>query len=525
MTAGTAVVRRVSRGRDERGATIVLFALVLVVLLVFTAFAVDLGSARQKKRGVQTGADGGALGAVQEVSLGSVAVVNAAKSLVEQNLELAPGTITDADWSSCSNPGGSTPRFVAPFTCISFDNTLSELRVRVPPRVFETYFAGVVGIDELRVSGEATAAVRTHGFGGVLPFALVSGGGGGDGYECVKTDTGGNAEEPCSGPESGNFGFLNFRLYAAGDIPSCTGQGNDRVEANIAEGVDHSLSRLNGKPYNGTAKYDQCTPTIVDTPNGTDTTTGLLPATFHCGILAAPNGSASCTTPAVGRLARGANLSTFHGTQQIDDGPLWEFIPSGSLTGVPAACHRDQFDGALGALGSGDALPANVEAYLMPKPEKERMRLMLQRCFSIYNTGQWIVDDGVTFTETQSPGSGVLFGSDSATEEPFNLFDIQLSPRFAYVPELTVTTFPNGTANVSFQLFRGVFLQRLLGCNGTGTCAIDWEPGVSGNTSANNQFSDAVTAFVFNPSMLPGGLGSPDAPFDIGVNKFVELID
>lgn len=521
-------MNRITRARDDRGVTIVLFALVLVVLLVFTAFAVDLGATRQKKRGVQTGADGGALGAIQDVGLGAATIVSEAKSLVEQNLELAPGTISDAEWSSCSDPTGtSTPRYVGTFTCISFDDTLSTLRVRVPPRVFETFFAGVVGVDELSVSGEATARVRTVGFGGVLPFALVAGGGGGDGYECIKTDTNGNAEEPCTGSTSGNFGFLNFRWYATGD---CTGLGNNRVDSNIAAGVDHALSRLSGPPYNGTPQYDECHSTIVDNPNGTDTRVGTLPSSFDCGILRAPSGS-GCSTLSdngVGRLARlsplGGNLTTFSGSQQIDNKPLWEFIEPGTPTDVPPACWRAQFDSALGTGTSLPTTPVNVQSFMMGTSEKERMRLMLKRCFSIYNTGQWQFTVGTTtFTETQTPGTGVVFGADSVDEEPFNLYDIQLTPRFAYVPELTVSTLPSGTGNVSFKLFRAVFVQQLFGGCG-GTCGTDWEPGVSGN-SASNADSTGVTAFVFNGTMLPGRLGDPNAPFDIGVNRFVELID
>jgi hypothetical protein len=69
----------------------------------------------------------------------------------------------------------------------------------------------------------------------------------------------------------------------------------------------------------------------------------------------------------------------------------------------------------------------------------------------------------------------------------------------------------------------------LSNCTGSG-CNVDWEPkgGVTGSWSNSSTLSgntNAITAFVFNGSMLPGNLGADDAPFDVGTNRFVELID
>lgn len=519
----------------------ILFALTLVVLLVFTAFAIDLGNQRQKKRQTQGGADAGALGAIQDLqSQGTAQAIAEVKSLVEQNLELPSGSITSADWSSCSTPTGTTPRYTAPWTCISYNNNLSELRVRVPDRVFKTYFGGVVGVNTLTVRGEATARIVAGGFGGVLPFGLAAGAGGGDGYECIKSPGGGTSTDVCDGPDSGNFGFLNFRFYDSTNL-SCTGDGKNRVDSNMAVGIDHPLSRLDGPPYNGTSMGDQCQGSTVDNPNGTDTLTGNITTDFDCGILHAPSGSGcfALTDGGVGRLARGSNTTTVGG-QAIDNKPLWEFIPNTALADIPAACQRSQFDGADGASGTGNSLPTSpvdVKTYIMSKTDKkERMRLMLQRCFSIYNDGRWTVSDGATSFNEVAPSAtgsytGVVFGQNSATETPFDLYDIQLTPRFAYVPQLSVTAAGlGGNTFVNFIVFRPIFLQRLLSnCTGSG-CNVDWEPkggitGSWGNSPTLGGNTNAITAFVFNGKMLPGDLGADDAPFDVGTNKFVQLVD
>lgn len=61
------MLRRPRRRQDERGAVIVLFAMVLVVLLSFSAFAVDLGYDREVVHHLQSGTDAGALAGAQEL--------------------------------------------------------------------------------------------------------------------------------------------------------------------------------------------------------------------------------------------------------------------------------------------------------------------------------------------------------------------------------------------------------------------------------------------------------------------------
>src|SRR5205823_10370158 len=90
--------------RDERGVTIVLFALLLVVFTVFVAFAVDLGGAFNQRRQTQSGADFASLGAAQDLPDTSVNLVNRVKDLVNDTLGTS---FTLADWqtANCTDAG------------------------------------------------------------------------------------------------------------------------------------------------------------------------------------------------------------------------------------------------------------------------------------------------------------------------------------------------------------------------------------------------------------------------------------
>src|SRR2546430_1595885 len=58
-------------GRDKsKGQTIVMFALVLVILLVFVGLALDGGLARAKRRAMQNAADAASFAGAREVALG-----------------------------------------------------------------------------------------------------------------------------------------------------------------------------------------------------------------------------------------------------------------------------------------------------------------------------------------------------------------------------------------------------------------------------------------------------------------------
>ena len=141
------------------------------------------------------------------------------------------------------------------------------------------------------------------------------------------------------------------------------------------------------------------------------------------------------------------------------------------------------------------------------------MRVALETCFDAYVDGGF---GGALFTANTDP-----FGP----EAPIDLYDLQLTPRFAYVPQfLEVNPAPDASELVHVEGFRAVFLQELQsGCNAS-VCDVDFEPG-SWNTTpqgATNHLADSISAFVFADSMLPAGLATN--PNALGKNRYVQLV-
>ena len=156
------------------------------------------------------------------------------------------------------------------------------------------------------------------------------------------------------------------------------------------------------------------------------------------------------------------------------------------------------------------------------------MRLLLQRCFTHYSGSAWNANGAIAGPgdPTSCPNSGctaAVFSRNSSSADQPDLFDIQYTSRFGYVPQMD-EDFPNGDKTVHILRFRAVFLQRLLGSCSGNTCGLDFEPGLQINKSSSPQDAEAITAFVFSANMLPNGLAQTDAPFAVGKNRFVRLI-
>ncbi|MFD2092073.1 pilus assembly protein TadG-related protein [Blastococcus deserti] len=125
----TARLRRVD---GERGATAVLFALLLVPVLGFTAVAVDIGALYAERARLQVGADAAAIAVAQDCSRGNCGDMQAtAQALISANDSqgTAGAPVLSSDPLSVTVTGG-TP--------------------------MEHWFAPVLGIDSTRVSATAT---------------------------------------------------------------------------------------------------------------------------------------------------------------------------------------------------------------------------------------------------------------------------------------------------------------------------------------------------------------------------------
>ena len=224
----------------------------------------------------------------------------------------------------------------------------------------------------------------------------------------------------------------------------------------------------------------------------------------------------------------------------VDDNGLWSFIPA-SLTStggaggnVPESCQRNQFVDGSGT-PTMDNLPTNIKTHVAGMALTDRMLSLLTRCFSHYSGTAWGggASAGEPALTPAEPRVGCGAGSTPCTDPVFglnvtnidspDLFDLQYTPRFAYVPELTAA-FPSGAATaVRFQGFRAVFIQRI--SLGTGASPTNFDPGV-GTTALNPSGSGVreVTMWVFPQNMLPGRLQETNAAYAIGVNRFAQLV-
>jgi hypothetical protein len=554
------VTRRPVDGRadrpGERGIALIIFALMLFSLLLITAMVVDLGAVYAHRRNDQNAADAAALAGAQELP-DMAAAVTTIKLYANETLD---GAYVNSDWNRCASDPGALPLVAPNNNCISFNPARTRVRVRLPDQEYDTFFASVAGIETIRHSAFAIAGIRNQGFGSVLPFGLPGGAGFYDGYVCLKSDSPGPTNVPC-GVGSGNFGYLDFGYFGNEDLGTAgydaryrcgSGGQNDRVENNMAVGVDHTLSMSpDGTRYTDSDAPDACIPG-VEVPDNAFTRTGQGMGLIDEGLF---EGDAF-TDGLPARLRRvntvHGDTTTLRGQGGLENVPLWTYIGPGlTATEVPESCLADQFDD----LGSPFDDP-DVASYLHihlngpgMTPAERGLRL-LQRCFAHYQGLDWsdsLLDGSVTNPEPRngctavSPGLACtqpLFTLNTTSESP-DLFDIQYSPRFAYVPELwnrcdpealsredfeecLADEFPSGSSTpVVFRSFRAIFIQRAK--FGTGGNTNTWDAGFTPTARDNHDLRE-LTAFAFHPNMLPNDLGAPDAPFRVGANLVVRLV-
>ncbi|MGH8998036.1 MAG: TadE/TadG family type IV pilus assembly protein [Acidimicrobiia bacterium] len=460
--------------RDEQGAALVLVALTMVVLLGMTAFVVDIGRGQNERRSSVTAADGATLGGIQYIRSSHSVAQNEAMELARQSL---PATYTDAEWAASWAPAAapangcpaSAPagyQFAPNTKCMMFNTAGSRMRVRIPNQIIETAFAGVLGVDELKTSAMAEAEIDIPGFGGVLPFGLPFKGPGG-GEACLKDSSGGHAIPPCDGPDGGNFGYLDSPQYGntgMGTSTRCTGSTNEVLRQNIIVGIDHILDEYTGPgPYvdptpSATARYDQC---FNSAPNTLNHETGSKSNHFDYGLVRADD---ELGHPA--RLRQGAWPKRSVTGVQLDDKPLWEFIPNTTIVGAPASCQRSAFT----------ANPTKAQ---------------LLTCFTDYNA----TGTAPLFTaDTVDPGDGV--------------YDIQLSPRFAFVPEFHSTNVDSGSSHsYTVNRFRPIFIQTVFfGCKGGDKCNVIFNPGESLAGTGGEGDAESMSVMLFKDSMLPASI-------------------
>ncbi|MDH3756046.1 MAG: pilus assembly protein TadG-related protein, partial [Acidimicrobiia bacterium] len=517
-----------------------LIAIMIAAVTTFAALAVDLGNVTNERRQDQSTADAAALGAAQELDVPATAAATAL-DLANRNVD-AP--FTAAEFSSCTDPVPAGFTQVTANSCVSIDTSGTQVRVELPIRKADAVFGAVVGIDNFDHSATSVAAIVPLGYGDVLPFGLAAGA---SGDVCLKAGAGNVPDDDCNTPTSGNFGFVDFGFYGnnlLGTAEDCNGTGKSgRLANNLSVGLDHEISLLGGAPHGAISVPDAIANSCAGpNPNGADTVTGNVPRTLGIGMAFGDSSYFSDGEPA--RLQRGGTdwgagaATTSVAGVALDDVALYEYI--GDLTGanVPNSCHRGQFvgpDNVLGTADDLDLLPDAIELHLTSASDADRTAKLMDRCITHYDGLEW--DDKGSYQDTSSsPATGEfpagcsgacsdpVFNRNSAPDPENDLYDIQYSPRFGYVPELD-TANPNGSAYVSFIDLEPIFVQRIYAGNcSTSGCEIIFDPGVGYTSAATTEKISAMRAFVLPDASLPNGLGDPTAAYDISKNRFIQLV-
>lgn len=545
MKSRTGLVKRTDGAPEpERGITLVIGALTMVTLMIFASFAIDFGALYNHRRIDQNAADSGALAAAQDLGRPVATMVTTAKHYVEDTLGIA---FTAQQWNSCAADGGSLLNRAPGSNCISY--TSDQVRVRVPDQQFQTFFARVIGANQFRHSAFAVAGLQPEGFGGVLPFG-VTGSAGNGGFSCLQSNSNGQASSVC-GSISGNFRFLDFGMFGSSTLHTpnaCSNGGpngqDPRLRQHVAMGIDHQLSLYGGPtPLYDHAVVDTeaCVPPQTPSPNSVFTRTGNQSDDATTGMFSGSAGNFFDQQPA--RLQRSnPNLLnnaapqpvTVLGVSGLDNTPIWDFIPSGygpsfGNADIPRSCQRNTFVNGAGNFSpdvSSSPMQAAIESLLSGRSQGDQAVALIQRCFSHFMGQAWSGFPVGTLA-TPEPATGCsggvcndpVFAVNSVQQDP-ELYDIQYTPRFGYVPVLD--NFGTGTNAAHIVGYRAIFIQRLFLETNSG--GVTWDPGISAPSGGSAQRLGETSMFVFPTGILPGGLAETTAPGQVGTNVFVRLI-
>lgn len=491
-------------GQSERGASAILIALCLVLFLGMAAFAIDLGFGFNERRNDVTAADMGVMaGAVSSLGTNSQ-VRDQILSFTRQNL---PTAYSNAQWQTlwegCTDPeltALNTTGFnfipVVPPTgwtvgspwCISIDPA-GFVRVRLPNQVINTIFGRAIGTSQFAANADAIARWNSRSGGGILPFALVSTAADGT-HVCLRDAAGGHAEEPCDGPDAGNFGALESPLYgniALGTTQNCTGSPKkDLLSINIAIGLDHRIvPDANGLVSD--EKRDTCTVIAGgETPDTLNTFQGLSSG--------AQEGLATGPVPGgyTPRLQQGTNPKRNVFGSNLDDRPLWYYLDD-TLTGVsaggtiPDSCVRSTFNNALPPQEWYDPVgPDNAESWQH-----------MSRCLLDY--------------VAMGAGTPIMF-----------LETIGDSPRFSYVPQFWESTLPAGNGFLHVLRFKSTWLQASWWKKSATDIRVfhPGEGGASDFTTGGNWELIQISGMVLPDRALPIPLRGTPGPGG-GLNPFI----
>lgn len=476
-----------TRNRSEEGASAILVAASLLLLVGMAAVAIDLGAGFNARRQDQTAADLAATTAAIEAANQTIAVTEALE-VARSNLD---ATFSDSEWQTiwegCTDPDrpvGFYPLpnvFPTPGTtdldCMSVNPAGDmglEFRVRVPDQLTATTFGRTFGIGNLTTSAAAHSQLVFSAKGDVLPFGLLNNTPTGS-EQCILQPPGGLATGACVGGTSGNFGTVQMPGWGnpdKGTTVNCNRSDTGLIAQNMAIGQDHILLPATGAdgqvssfpgtggPHPGAipedlSKKDACTSSSGDSEptdlapvsplNTVDTTTGSSSGPLKMGLIGDP--TSDPTFPGgLGPRLRSTTGDTLYlreksgGDQieyEIDNTALWSYLVSPSSLGgwsdftslgTLHPCHPNQFQAS--------------DTYT-------DKRTSLMACLAAYQT----------------------YLALPTTTNPVPLFtdDIVDSKRFGWTPRFHYTTWGSGTSWQPIHSFEVLYLDGMwFNCNGSG---------------------------------------------------------
>ena len=499
---------------SDRGASAILVALALLVLMGFAAIAVDGGILFSDRRQQQSAADGGALAAAQFAKTGLATsnatcgtlsgAARAACRGAEEAMDVVDGTLPGrydaAAWLACSDPAlpanftqGST---ISP--CINYTRNFQEVRVVLPGTDVDTTFGRLVGLNSVNIKATAHARLDLEQSADILPFA-VGPTGAGQTQSCLFAQATAQLNIlPCDASSSGNFGKLDLSQYGNTTLGTVEECGNTapqtKMAVNIAVGADHPLE-INTATAGTVNEVTNC-PIITNPVDNIPVQTGNAAQGISDGLfygISTPNldGRIMCIDgdpgEKAGKVSTGCVNVWNQFPENLDDTPLWDFLDPGAASESGGLC------------ANGIVVD----------------RATMDACLAAWKA--WGAHTQVLFTAA-----------------------LQTSPRFAAVPILASDP-SGGSGNYDIIDFKPVYIETIyMKCNAN-TCDTVYSPGeaslpaaslpcvspVTPATSAcglvgngNANAIEALTSFMLDTDMLPDVINEnfPNQPGTIVFN-------
>ena len=243
-------------GSGERGAVLVLTAIAMVVLMGFTAVAVDLGQRDQRLAGAQHAIDAATLAAAQYLTTHDGDYAGAAtrvKEILRENLGIEVGA-----WSTCTDAQHLDLTAPDDTTCISFrritvptsTSVKHDIRVTLPPLSMDTIFGSVLGLDRIDLSAVASSNGNNCG---------TSAAGCGPGTTVPDTTTTTTAaplthQQYCSGFSGWYYLFLDWVWTECQDMSG--GLNRDQVRSDMCTNPTYTYNWL-GTPVTDSLSLEE----------------------------------------------------------------------------------------------------------------------------------------------------------------------------------------------------------------------------------------------------------------------------